>query len=571
MRKVCQSEKLSYICISFSSTVDFLSGSGSSSKRRKIEGLNSRFDRMLEHVKMMEGQSRVKSITSSRHSRDRKNSISTSSVSSHALPKMPVDAYSGLEQGRLGQTFSVIKMTHGGSHHRSGESWHEDTEVGLDQVCSLIILSSFPDSQQIQQPTLATDVQEPLPEWLSTTILNLEPDNPLRLLLPQTDQQESIFAFCSLLSDNREDPHAYEARQFLPELQPLNYPAPDDLQAAYASSILVPRSPSLLVPAIPDIPTDRTEFQIHDITLTDDDMTLFLEDPEMQSLPFSTAGPSSTVYSYVSQCNTASASMPSTYNYPEDKPPLPSVPGPPTRTSKIAPTSLTTMAHPDFTTPTRSQRKDSKPDSLPLSLSPGPLYDPFISKSKSFFGASDSSLNCNPTPITQNLFTTPGPRFNDSIARTVYFDSPTEDPSASTTPDIYKLEDLDFQWQPFFRQDVVPLASNISTMTRKDRRSSATQDHISDNPRSDSNCFSQFDSNEILEDTERFAYNGSTVTDPAEEEKLLIDVEVVKAKSIVFAPTPGIYISPLRHALEHKSGLNLRPFSEVRAHFLHHC
>jgi hypothetical protein len=75
-------------------------------------GLNSRFDRMLERVNLtLQDFQAPSTIVSSRHGRARAPSAGSSSVSSgYDVPKTPVDAYNRLEEGRLGHTFSVIKM-----------------------------------------------------------------------------------------------------------------------------------------------------------------------------------------------------------------------------------------------------------------------------------------------------------------------------------------------------------------------------------------------------------------------------------------------------------------------------
>lgn len=71
-------------------------------KRRKTNGLNSRFDRMIETVNVMHH--------SPTKSRRRTRSSGSSSASSYDLPKTPLDAYDGLNTGRLGKGFSVIKL-----------------------------------------------------------------------------------------------------------------------------------------------------------------------------------------------------------------------------------------------------------------------------------------------------------------------------------------------------------------------------------------------------------------------------------------------------------------------------
>jgi len=61
--------------------------------------------------------------------RQRSVSASSSSVSSHDLPKTPADAYSGLQEGKLGKTFSLIKMAPS-SVPRTSESWRKRDTSG---------------------------------------------------------------------------------------------------------------------------------------------------------------------------------------------------------------------------------------------------------------------------------------------------------------------------------------------------------------------------------------------------------------------------------------------------------
>lgn len=71
-------------------------------KRRKLTRLNSHFDRMIEQVNVVQ--------TSPKPHRKRTRSVGSSSVSIGDAPKTPVDAYSALEDGRLGKTFSLVKI-----------------------------------------------------------------------------------------------------------------------------------------------------------------------------------------------------------------------------------------------------------------------------------------------------------------------------------------------------------------------------------------------------------------------------------------------------------------------------
>jgi hypothetical protein len=118
---------------------------GPSFKRHKTMGLNARFDRMLERVDLTLQDHQASSTTaSSRQGRARARSAGSSSVSSgYDVPKTPVDAYDGLEDGRLGDTFSVIKMKSAirgksGAYYRAVEGYDGGSDMQLgdsDQVC----------------------------------------------------------------------------------------------------------------------------------------------------------------------------------------------------------------------------------------------------------------------------------------------------------------------------------------------------------------------------------------------------------------------------------------------------
>ncbi|KAF8441533.1 hypothetical protein L210DRAFT_2077756 [Boletus edulis BED1] len=154
-------------------------------KRRKVAGLNRRFDRMIKSVNTLLSY-RTSSPASSRK---RMQSSGTSSVSSHDVPKTPVDAYSDLHQGQLGKDSSVMKKK-------------KSRVLPLD------------DSDGFTRPAAPPkEPRSPLPDWLADTFYRLEPDHPLRGLLspsrintetkshlpavalPGASREEEIFAF----------------------------------------------------------------------------------------------------------------------------------------------------------------------------------------------------------------------------------------------------------------------------------------------------------------------------------------------------------------------------------------
>ncbi|KAI0949702.1 hypothetical protein AcW1_009232 [Taiwanofungus camphoratus] len=103
-----------------------------------------------------------RSPASTAHSRPRRQrAASSSSVSaaSYDVPKTPVDAYSGLDQGRLGQNFSVLKM--------------QDSAAAM---------TDYVDSTSRSKRARLS----PVPSWLCNTLSTLDCRHPLRVLLPST-------------------------------------------------------------------------------------------------------------------------------------------------------------------------------------------------------------------------------------------------------------------------------------------------------------------------------------------------------------------------------------------------
>ncbi|OBZ68181.1 hypothetical protein A0H81_11985 [Grifola frondosa] len=138
-------------------------------KRRKTCGINLRFDRMIDTVSIL--HTSPASSTLSRRSRRR--AASSSSVASYDMPKTPVDAYSGIDNGRLGQGFSVLKM-------KGPTVPARQNRVGRHQ--GDIFASSSIQSDSAMRP---------LPSWLCDTLSTLDPRHPLRILLPANAASDS--------------------------------------------------------------------------------------------------------------------------------------------------------------------------------------------------------------------------------------------------------------------------------------------------------------------------------------------------------------------------------------------
>ncbi|KAJ7594139.1 hypothetical protein C8J56DRAFT_1121329 [Mycena floridula] len=161
-------------------------------KRRKT-GLNTRFDAMVQRMNVMHHSPPKKS---------RKRSLGSSSVSSYDAPETPVDAYEGLHDGRLGESFGVLKM-------RRPQALDDD-DVDIVSVCS---------------SKVSTTTTSPLPQWLSNTFSTLEKSHPLRLLLPEDKSDGHSSA-----------PIEEPTFAFWPDTEPLgpaqttNLQAPDDIE-----------------------------------------------------------------------------------------------------------------------------------------------------------------------------------------------------------------------------------------------------------------------------------------------------------------------------------------------------
>jgi hypothetical protein len=112
---------------------------GPSFKRHKTMGLNARFDRMIERVNLTLQDPQTPSATSSRQGQVRARSAGSSSISSgYDVPKTPMDAYGGLQEGRLGHKFSVIKMKSSsggkiGAYYREAEGCDGSSDVQFEQ------------------------------------------------------------------------------------------------------------------------------------------------------------------------------------------------------------------------------------------------------------------------------------------------------------------------------------------------------------------------------------------------------------------------------------------------------
>ncbi|KAG9316331.1 hypothetical protein JVU11DRAFT_2362 [Chiua virens] len=171
-------------------------------KRRRVAGLNTRFDRMIKSVNTLLSYR----TTSPAPSRKRVESSGTSSTSSHDIPKTPVDSYSNHLPGKLGKDFSLLKTKN---------------------------TSLFPREHSGGFHKLAEPPKEPLPGWLANTFCSLEAGHPLRGLLspsrvnrnskcnspprnlPAVSHEEEIFAFSHFDKQEEVPDAAYRAQSIL--------------------------------------------------------------------------------------------------------------------------------------------------------------------------------------------------------------------------------------------------------------------------------------------------------------------------------------------------------------------
>ncbi|KZP34513.1 hypothetical protein FIBSPDRAFT_10522 [Athelia psychrophila] len=140
-----------------------------------------------------------------------------------------------------------------------------------------------------------------------------------------------------------------------------------------------------------------------------------------------------------------------------------------------------------------------------------------------------------------NPFSTPGPKFAAVHRPGVYFDSPIEDPSDSDPLDPfqgYQIEELDYKWKPFLRHGRHPELDNTSS------------NHVFSDipdvelPRDVSTPLESTDT--LTSDIGSFDMSSpSPKPTPEIEQQVRVATPEMKAPA-VFAPGPGIFISPLR-------------------------
>ncbi|KAL0956591.1 hypothetical protein HGRIS_002730 [Hohenbuehelia grisea] len=519
--------------------------------KRRRTGLNSRFDRMVEEMNVTDA-----SITGGRvkvHSRSR--SSGSSSIGSHEFPKTPIDAYNNLQEGRLGGSFSVIKMT------RS-----YDASRILDDA------EASPDSESSEEPVLFPEVSKPgpLPAWLADTFKTLNSKHPLRALLPTSRQhsrpRQAVNVISSIIPENtsKDDEPIFA-------FTPMS-PRQNEEETRPGCSL----SPSSETSAISSPPSQSTGGYIstpHEPIQSVDHF-----------MPFATAGPASTI-SYSDYMPTEpiplgspqldegldssiSSNFLSLSQVPFRSPAIPEGARNVIQTSFTSPRGDTMLspAHQDSPalhhaalpalrcysqSPTLLIETAARiPDTISDDITP-----PHFEES-----AETSPTRASILPnIHSALFSAPGPGYRAYDIRTMLLESRTDDPLSSDPsqlseyhPDYY---DVDFHWKPFLRngdsdpsRGVIhqawdrPLHIDIEGLSAK--RTIQSPLHLARPP--------QVDEDILPPSTPRSATPASEFPYPDEEfdERTPQDsqntTKMPEPTAPVFAPAPGIFISPLR-------------------------
>ncbi|THV05073.1 hypothetical protein K435DRAFT_136212 [Dendrothele bispora CBS 962.96] len=348
-------------------------------------------------------------------SRKRAYSTGSSSVSSNAMPRTPVDSYDGLQVGALGDDFSLIKMG------KKMPGVEQDENEGFPKKrCKLM-----------------------LPTWLEDTFSTLNKGHPLRLLLPPpSPNNDPVQSISSSREDVTENVFAFQAP-----------PSPP---------------PSINPPKVegPVIVEDSDRF-LHSqiVNATEQNDTSSLSVP-----PFSTPGPASSIappsppnirMSTLHACfapeffseyaPSLSAPQPPTIFHPGGRSSEPSASTTASRDTKsIYQVSNTGFSSSEHFSPVRSHNNAFEFE-LPSSKSPVHInsHEPGFDRDRPNKLKSDLDLDSNMS-LMSDAFTTPGPGYYSS--RPLYFESPTEDTSFDPALCIDPLA-IDFQWTPFDRKE----------------------------------------------------------------------------------------------------------------------
>ncbi|OJA20501.1 hypothetical protein AZE42_01990 [Rhizopogon vesiculosus] len=417
--------------------------------------------------------------------RKRVRSSGSSSVSSYDLPKTPVDAYSHLREDRLGGDFTVLKR----NRWESNPSKSPLLKHGPD-----IRVKTYGKGSQVQTPIKA------LPSWLASTFSALNPEHPLRELLPPSPVHED-----EIDARTRNDPPRHQGTaDNIFAFSPFDADAPGNNDTPRETSL----HPSAANPALYDdevLPCDPTTVNVEIQTFD------FGEDIGFR--PFATPGTIAVLQH--TGISSAQQIVPHVNKHISSNDASLSGSNAALISSHVI---RRTMQGPETSVPFLHRGSPITSDALgPDSLT--------------------SNFQDNELPI--NMFSTPGPTF--TVSRPVYFDSPTEDPSLSDPlePESYELDldALDFRWQPFLRKSLPD--HGLGNPANSSLNASVTLPAFEE-PKCPS-----------LHSPGSIAYEQTANTDACIEYDLHrgspVSGHVIQQTS-AFVPVSGIFISPLRNA-----------------------
>jgi hypothetical protein len=433
----------------------------STTQQHKIIGLNARYDRMLD--KIGSGFTRTARPTRTRH-----RSGGSSSVSSYDTPKSSSSAYS-----------------------RFGASRMRAKSFGAP---------GFGDPQ-------TRKAVQPLPHWLSDTFASLEPDHPLRLLLPASQ------------SHLKNTPENYSAETLVFERID-----PNVADSVFAYQLPEPQEPSFPPPVSeynhPELalnPLCSPEIRFDPKFNSSPFLSAMLADSKPDFAPFSTPGP--TFYEKnapLTSCldHVAPASEVEYSNDEESS--LPFYP------NNCLPEYDT--AQEQATTPIKSENES--------------LVHPFASSPSPFYGSHQTRLP------------------------TIYFDSPTSDPMSDPPMPAQLADeddeaepfypDLDFIWRPFRRDGTTenfcgpdnrhlgfvmdPGLQDLSELTPEEKEQVSLPFH--DNS-------SETTPNLVSQAEDDCGGEGSDVGIVHDAQAVNYVTQAEEDSSCAFSPAPGVFVSPL--------------------------
>lgn len=403
-----------------------------------------------------------------------------------------------------------------------------------------------------------------MPEWLSKAFLALDPQNPLRRLLPlspetQLPSEKPIFAFSHIAHD--EDPRA--ADKLLSKYQNSEL---QDWQDTYKQS----HSRTTLCPVPTTNHSGPNMPQPISLHSPDNNDSFLPPNIDILTLPFSTPGPSSTIsldqFHGTSRTTIVEDSINSTEGDADEFWNPLSMPEP-----LIQPSSNGSILHAPVTTRPHSSSIVFDPETglVPASPSPLLLYEDATTDSSDSDHLPLATKMHKLTSVThlpqlhlKNQFSTPGPGCYVPLSRPVYFESPTEDPSDSdplAPPEGYEVDEVDFRWEPFIRKNESNAAygnerrdewgSTMDFNTRKSAEETMTigfkvrQD--TPEPTNEAQASMTHFSRSRLSPVE---YPVSLTPDRGQREEP--STPEPKKDEAPFAPAPGIFISPLNNQIE---------------------